>query len=159
MLFITPTASARGAKDYFTRALAPSDYYLKDAAEAPGEWHGLGAELLGLTGPVRRQDFFRLCDNRDPGTGDPLTARTKSDRRVLYDFTFDAPKSVTLALELGGDERILDAFRASVSDTMAEIEAQMHARVRRNGSDADRRTGNLVWADGAVRISVCEAIG
>ena len=37
MLFITPTLSAQGAKDYFTRQLAPSDYYVRDAAESPGQ--------------------------------------------------------------------------------------------------------------------------
>lgn len=153
MLFITPMAGAQGAKDYFTRQLAPSDYYIRDATEQPGQWHGLGAELLGLAGAVTREEFFDLCDNVDPSTGDSLTARTKAQRRVAYDFTFDAPKAVTLALELGGDECILDAFREAVGDTMAELEAGMHARVRAWGQDSDRQTSNMVWADFVHRTS------
>lgn len=146
MLFITPTASVQGAKDYFARALAQGDYYVQDAGEAPGEWHGLGAELLGLTGEVRREEFFRLCENRDPLSGEPLTARTKAGRRVLFDFTFDAPKAVSLAYEVGGDSRVPGAFRAAVAETMAEIEGDMQARVRAGGADEDRRTSNLIWA-------------
>jgi conjugative relaxase-like TrwC/TraI family protein len=53
------------------------------------------------------------------------------NRRVLYDFTFDAPKSVSLAYELGGDERIMDEFRAAVADTMSEMEGAMMTRVRK----------------------------
>lgn len=147
MLFVNHTTSAAGAKDYFARSLSPGDYYLKDGQELPGHWHGRGAELLGLDGQVNQADFYALCDNENPATGERLTPRTKEGRRVLYDFTFDAPKAVSLAYEVGGDERVLDAFRAAVRDTMAEMEDQMHARVRGDGADADRRTANMVWAE------------
>lgn len=147
MLFITPTANAKSAKDYFERALSPSDYYLRDAQELTGQWHGFGAELLGLSGEVKKEQFFRLCDNEHPVTGDKLTARTKEGRRILYDFTFDAPKSVSVAYELGGDERILDAFRGAVRETMAEMESGMATRVRAGGEDSDRRSSNMVWAE------------
>src|SRR5580698_6403902 len=119
MLFITPAKGAKEAKDYFTRHMAISDYFMRDAAEFAGQWHGLGAELLGLSGQVDKENYFKLCDNINPKTGEALTPRTKAERRVLYDFTFDAPKSVTLAYELGGDEHIMDAFRGAVEDTMS----------------------------------------
>jgi len=63
---------------------------MKDAAEMPGQWHGLGTKLLGLKGEVKREDYFSLCDNQHPETGQSLTRNTRADRRVLYDFTFDA---------------------------------------------------------------------
>jgi TrwC relaxase len=72
---------------------------------------------------------------------------TKDGRRILYDFTFDAPKSVSVAFEVGGDERVLDAFQNSVRETMAEMEAGMATRVRGGGEDCDRRTSNMVWAE------------
>jgi conjugative relaxase-like TrwC/TraI family protein len=147
MLFVTPARGAKEAKDYFTRHMSTSDYYLRDAAEFAGEWHGLGSELLGLSGTIDKESYFRLCDNINPRTGEPLTARTKAERRVLYDFTFDAPKSVTLAFELGGDERILDAFRGAVKDTMDEMEGAMMARVRSNGRSEDRPTANMLWGE------------
>src|ERR1700752_259389 len=135
MLFVNHTASAKGAKDYFARALAPGDYYLHDAQELAGQWHGLGAELLGLSGTVEQDEFYRLCDNQNPMTGERLTPRTREGRRIFYDFTFDAPKAVSLAYELGGDERILEAFRDSVRETMAEMEGDMATRVRARGAD------------------------
>ena len=64
-----------------------------------------------------------------------------------FDFTFSAPKSVSVLYELSRDERILDAFRASVDETMREIETEMKTRVRSKGADHDRVTGNMVWAD------------
>src|SRR5579863_2954449 len=146
MLSVTPSVNAQQAKDYFTRHM-DRDYYLRDSAEFPGEWHGRGAEMLGLSGQVDKESYFRLCDNLDPKTGEPLTPRTKADRRVSYDFTFNAPKSVTLAYELGGDERIQAAFREAVKETMEEMENKMKARVRTEGRDENRPTCNMVWAE------------
>lgn len=147
MLFINPATDTKAAKDYFTEHLSRSDYYLRDAQEIAGEWHGRGAELLGLSGQVDKESYFRLCENIDPATGQQLTLRNKAERRVLYDFTFDAPKSVTLAYELGGDERILDAQRESVKETMGEMEDAMGVRVRKNSAFEDRASSNMIWGE------------
>src|SRR5580700_705343 len=147
MLFINHRANAQEAKDYFTRHMDRSDYYLRDAQEMPGQWHGLGSELLGLSGTVDKERYFALCDNLNPATGERLTPHTKGNRRILYDFTFDAPKSVSLAYELGGDDRVMDAFRSAVKDTMSEMEGAMMARVRSNKRREDRATSNMVWAE------------
>jgi conjugative relaxase-like TrwC/TraI family protein len=147
MLFINTSAGSAWAKNYYTRQLAPSDYYTKDMAESPGQWHGLGAELLGLEGDVQQKDFFALCDNLNPKTNENLTRNRQAQRRVLFDLTFSAPKAVSLAYELGGDERILDAFTSSVNETLNEMEGAMMARVRKDGADEDRVTANLVSAN------------
>jgi conjugative relaxase-like TrwC/TraI family protein len=153
MLFITPATDVQQAKDYYTRHMSRSDYYMRDAEEIAGEWHGLGAELLGLSGQVDKESYFRLCENSNPQTGEQLTPRNKSERRVTYDFTFDVPKSVTLAYELGGDERIQSEFREAVKETMGEMEAAMRVRVRANGAQEDRQTGNMIWAEFIHRTS------
>jgi conjugative relaxase-like TrwC/TraI family protein len=148
LIFINNVKNPNQAKDYYSQHLAPGDYYTgKDAAEMKGIWHGRGAEMLHLSGEVAHDEFLKLCDNINPATGEQLTARMKDDRRVLTDFTFDAPKSVTLAYELGGDDRVLDAFRQSVRETMAEIETAAQTRVRKNGSDTDRPTSSMIWAE------------
>lgn len=152
MIFVNHIRNAKAAKDYYSQHLAPGDYYGKDRAELPGVWHGRGAELLGLSGEVAQREYFRLCDNADPRSGKQLTQRMVGDRRVLTDFTFDAPKSVTLAYEMGGhdgvgDESVFEAFRNSVRETMAEMERDAKTRVRKNGADRDRATGNMVWAE------------
>ncbi len=142
MLRITQLQSAKGAKGYY----AASDYY-SEGQELVGMWGGKGAGRLGLEGTVDKFSFDRLCDNLHPKTGEPLTVRTRSERTVGYDFTFSVPKSVSLLYALSGDEDILDAFRAAVDETMREIETEMKTRVRTEGQDSDRITGNMVWAE------------
>lgn len=146
MLRITESASASGAKGYYTEGLSREDYY-SEGHEIVGRWGGKAAGLLGLKGPVERDAFFALCDNLHPRTGATLTARQKTGRRVGYDFTFNAPKSVSLLYAFTGDARILDAFRSAVSATMRELETEMKTRVRKGGDRGDRVTGNLVWAE------------
>jgi len=76
MLFVNHQSNAR--KDYFTEHLSKSDYYMKDAQEVVGDWHGRGAELLGLSGQVDKDSYFRLCENVNPESGEQLTPRTKA---------------------------------------------------------------------------------
>lgn len=156
MMFINHMRSARAAKDYYTQHIAPGDgrYYTQEnAAQMKGAWHGRAADMLGLSGEVNRDDFFALCDNEHPVAGERLTPRTKEDRRVLTDITFDAPKSVSLAYELGGDDRVLEAFRQSVAETMGEIETEAKTRVRKGGKEEDRVTGNMLWAEHVHRTT------
>jgi conjugative relaxase-like TrwC/TraI family protein len=142
MIRITQQDSASGAKRYY----ATADYY-SEGQELVGSWGGKGASRLGLEGTVDQVSFERLCDNLHPGTGLPLTVRTRTERRVGYDFTFSVPKSVSLLYAMSGDQGIMEAFRGAVADTMREIEAEMKTRVRRKGQDTDRTTGNMVWAE------------
>ena len=110
MLRITESTSAAGAKGYYTEGLSREDYY-SEGHEIVGRWGGGGAARLGLSGAVERDAFFALCDNLHPGSGTSLTARQKTGRRVGNDFTFNAPKSVSLLYAFTGDAQILDAFR------------------------------------------------
>jgi conjugative relaxase-like TrwC/TraI family protein len=142
MIRITQQDSARDAKRYY----ATADYY-SEGQELVGLWGGKGAARLGLKGVVDKFSFEQLCDNRDPRTGKPLTARTRAERTVGYDFTFSVPKSVSLLYALSGDQEILEAFREAVAETMREMEAEMKTRVRKRGQNTERVTGNMVWAE------------
>ncbi len=142
MLRITQQSSPDVAKDYY----ASADYYA-EGQEIVGRWGGEGAGMLGLEGRVSPKEFNRLCDNRDPRNGNQLTARTKADRTVGYDFTFSVPKSVSLLYAMTEDEALLDAFRASVHEAMREMEGEMKVRVRKKGRNEERTTGNFAYAE------------
>ncbi len=142
MIRISQQDNAGAAKSYYSTA----DYY-SEGQEIVGHWGGKGARRLGLEGTVDKASFERLCDNLHPQTGMQLTARTRSERTVGYDFTFSVPKSVSLLYAMNGDREIIAAFRASVQETMQEMEAEMKTRVRKKSADFDRTTGNMVWAE------------
>lgn len=146
MLRIYSSDSASQAKKYYVGTPGLEAYYM-DNQEFTGYWGGQGAAKLGLKGKVDEKSFHYLCDNINPATGDQLTARNKSNRRVGYDFNFNVPKSVSLAYAFSKDDRIIQAFRQAVYDTMLDVEKAMETRVRKGGKDFDRVTGNLIWAE------------
>jgi len=145
----------KNAREYFEEHLCVGDYY-NEGQRVAGEWSGLGAEQLGLSGKVRADDFLRLCENQNPSTGETLTQRLNTtrieggenaaNRRIFYDFTFSPPKSVSLAGFLGKDERILEAHARAVRSAWREFEAFAATRVRTGGAQNDRLTGKFAAA-------------
>jgi conjugative relaxase-like TrwC/TraI family protein len=142
MLRIVQSNSSGRARSYYTTA----DYYT-EGQELTGVWRGEAARLLGLSGDVTREAWELLCENLDPRSGERLTAKTLHNRRVGYDFNFHCPKSVSVLYGFTGDDRLLAAFRSAVNDTMHDVERDAATRVRTNGRDDDRVTGNLVWGE------------
>ncbi len=115
--------------------------------EFRGVWRGIGAQKLGLSGDITLAEWHAICDGLNPKSGEKLLQRIKDNRTIGYDFTFDVPKSVSLLYGLTRDERILKAFRDSVDVTMRDIESEMKARLRKNGKNEDRKTGNMLWGE------------
>lgn len=146
MLRIHPRTSAQGTKDYYKHALSTSDYYT-EKGEIIGEWRGQLANEMGLSGEVNETQFNKLCDNINPLTDEKLTKRTNENRRVAYDFTYSAPKAISLAYALNDDPKILEAFQSSYLSSMEEIEKNVEARVRAKGANENRVTGNILFSD------------
>lgn len=153
MLTIRAMSDGSGYSD---RHLEHSDYYAEGERVA-GTWQGRGAELLGLSGTVESEQFEAVRQGLDPNTGEFLRQRHSSDRigadgnvqsrgRNLYDFTISAPKSVSVMAKVGGDERLIEAHSKAVNETLQELERQAASRVRKDGANDDRTTGNLVLA-------------
>jgi conjugative relaxase-like TrwC/TraI family protein len=153
MLTIRAMSNGQG---YSARHLEHSDYYA-EGERVIGQWQSRGAELLGLAGDVKSEQFEAVRQGLDPKTGEFLRQRQSADRlaadgttqshgRNLYDFTISAPKSVSVMAELGGDARLLQAHQKAVSEALQELESYAATRVRQDGANADRITGNLVVA-------------
>ena len=146
MIRMIQSMSAGHAKAYYTEALSKADYYI-DGQELNGSFQGRLSKRLGVTGAVTREAFFALCENRHPLTGQPLTPRTKKERKIGYDINFHVPKSVSILNALAKDDHIINAFRHSVVATMQDMEAHARVRVRKGGVSSDRDSGELIWAD------------
>ena len=145
-----------GGAGYAQRHLEHSDYY-DEHRRVQGEWHGHGAELLGLRGNVTREQFEAIREGCHPETGEFLRPRHSADRtnsdgseqskaRSLYDFTFSAPKSVSIQALVGEDERLVTAHGKAVREALSTAESHAAARVRLNGANDDRTTANFVVA-------------
>jgi conjugative relaxase-like TrwC/TraI family protein len=135
------------AESYFDEHLSQNDYYAAGEIR-PGQWIGAGAERLGLNQAVTREQFHALCENRNPETGERLTQRQlkEGQRRVFYDFTCSAPKSVSVLAVTLADERLVTAHEEATRIAFRELETFAATRVRKQGSQKDRITGNLAAA-------------
>ena len=142
-------------KGYASRHLEHNDYYA-EGEHIVGYWHGRGAEMLGLEGQVKFEDFEYLRQGMDP-EGNFLRQRRSADRisadgstqshgRHLYDFTISAPKSVSVIAELGEDKRLIEAHQKAVAEALHELELHAEARIRKNGMNRSRTTENMVIA-------------
>lgn len=151
MLRITHSRNASGAAKYFDEGLQRADYFVSKE-QTIGEWGGKGAERLGLSGEVMKEDFVALCNNQKPD-GSKLNPRHSDTRKVGYDFTFSVPKSVSIAYAINGDERIRSAFEQSVETTMRELEQNMRTQIGQGKDKQHVVTGEMVWASFSHRTS------
>lgn len=144
MLRITSSKNAQQAKSYYSKD--QSDYYMQEGCPKHiSHWYGKGATKLNLRGPVHEKEFNALIDNMNPVTGQRLTSRNTPNRRPLYDFCFDVPKTVSLLYALGKDERIADMLMEATVETMAQMEPLVTVQTRTDGKKTKRTTGNWIW--------------
>ena len=143
MLSIGPVASPAQGAAYYER----DGYYAKDAPEhkSASAWAGKGAEELGLEGPVDAEVFRAVLEGMVPdGSGRRLGRRGRDGEfhhRPGRDLTFSAPKSVSIAALVSGDDRIVDAHDRAVKATLAWVERNAaETRVRDPGTGRMVRT-------------------
>jgi conjugative relaxase-like TrwC/TraI family protein len=152
---LTIRAMSDGAGDA-GRHLEHNDYY-DEQKRVQGQWYGHGAEMLGLEGVVTSEQFEAVRQGLDPATGEFLRQRhsanrtavdgtTESKARTLYDLTVSAPKSVSIMAGPGGDGRLVEAHDRAFREALKELESYAGARVRRDGANHDRTTGNMIVA-------------
>ena len=144
MLSFKFVTSASGAAHYFETS---DDYYGKEGHR--GEWIGHGAIDMGLDGAqaIDRETFQKLLDGQLP-TGERIRlSQTKASKdRKGIDFTFSAPKSVSIQALVQGDERIVAAHDAAVKRSLELMQEFAATRKKQSGLSFRERTGNLVAA-------------
>ncbi|QOU76446.1 RecBCD enzyme subunit RecD (plasmid) [Janthinobacterium sp. HH102] len=148
MLSFKFVSDAGGAAHYFENN---DDYYAKEGPK--GEWKGKGAELLGLDGTITSKQFKKILEGHLPSGEIIRKSNTtnqgngkKSKDRLGIDFTFSAPKSVSIAALVNGDERIIKAHDEAVSEAITFLESKAVARLKVKGNSFRQHTGNLTVA-------------
>lgn len=142
--------SAAQAENYYDK----DDYYTQDleteeeAKRASSQWAGEGAVSLGLTGEVDKSAFKCLLQGEGP-SGQLLHARKidLTKHRAGTDYTFSAPKSVSIAGLIQQDWRVMAAHDKAVNTALTILE-ERYAQTRVRTKECRQRvtTGNIVAA-------------
>ena len=140
----TSNLSAAQAETYYTH----EDYYSAEEAAHPTKWVGKGSASLGLAGVVNQQEFSQMLSGQSPD-GQMLTGKgvDPEKRRAATDFTFSAPKSVSIAALVQQDERVLEAHHQAVAAALAVLEERYaQTRVSTEAGRTKVTTGNIAAA-------------
>jgi len=135
------TSSAQASSYY------EADDYYAEGGLSPSQWQGKGAEALGLSGEVDREQFRALLEGRIDDQQLGTVRDGQLEHRPGWDVTLSAPKSVSIMAEVAGDRRLIEAHGQAVKTAMAHVERHMVAtRIRDGGNVTREATGNLVVA-------------
>ena len=141
MLSVALVRSAGGAANYF----AADNYYTRADADRSGQWLGKAAEKLGLKDAIDPKTFEALLRGSLPDGS--YVGRPGQSHRAGVDLTFSLPKSWSLLALVGGDTRLLDAYKVAVIETLQWAECNAaQARIERGGKERLISTGNLAIA-------------
>ena len=139
--------SAAQAENYYER----DDYYTQGDPDlqSDSQWQGNGAEKLGLDGAVDKQIFQQLLHGQTPD-GKSLHSRAinPEKHRAATDYTFSAPKSVSIAALIQKDKRVIAAHDEAVKTALSVLENRYaQTRVRRGPGIREKvNTRNIIAA-------------
>lgn len=142
MLSVAKVASSGGAANYYSQE---DNYYF--LGEQSTKWFGEGAKRLGLEGEVDKDTFKQVLEGYLPDGSDLSFIRNGENvHRPGYDYTFSAPKSVSLLALIKGDKGVLEAHKSAVEKAMTEIESLASTRAMDALGKDIVETKNLVTA-------------
>jgi conjugative relaxase-like TrwC/TraI family protein len=135
---ISAISSSAQASSYYEA----DDYYAGDGL-SPSEWQGAGADALGLSGEVERDQFREMLDGKMPNGQQLGTVRDGAiQHRPGWDVTMSAPKSVSIMAEVAGDRRLVGAHDRAVKSALAFAERHAAATRIRDGAKIERKQTN-----------------
>ncbi|WP_233981859.1 MobF family relaxase [Pectobacterium versatile] len=146
MLSISKVSNIKQAGTYY---LSSDHYYSKDTGEVISSWGGTGAVYLGLDGQhIDKEKFIDLLKgNIESGVELGRNKNGSREHVPAWDFTFSAPKSVSILALAGNDTRLVGAHRDSVITAMKFLE-ERYARTRtyKSGSYVREKVDNILFA-------------
>lgn len=144
MMTNAPITGAKDAADYYAR----DNYYTKDNGVEHSWWQGKAAMRLGLEGRVDADIFQRLLEGNITD-GVQLGRKTKEgvSHRGGWDFTFSAPKSISILSEIYGVSALRTAHETAVKTALTYAETNLaRARIMVDGKVKPVQTGNTLVA-------------
>ena len=152
-MIATPTwIGADSAMAYHTES--KDNYYQKEGDL--GVWQGKAAETLGFSGAVTEKELEKALWGKDNAGNQVVGVRKDKDgdrKRAALDLTFNAPKSVSVAMELanatGNKElakSLVKAHEDAVSKGIDKFEKLIQTRETIDGKTTKYRSNNLAVA-------------
>jgi conjugative relaxase-like TrwC/TraI family protein len=143
MLSIYTLKSAAEASKYYQQG----DYYANESAQAHSQWLGKAAQHWGLQGSVEFDTFRNLLQGHLPSGDEMIQVKKGVHHRPGYDFTFSAPKSLSILALVAGNTEVLKAHQEAVQETLLKMENQYAAcRNKKNGNITLEKTRNFLFA-------------
>lgn len=139
------SAMTGGQERYYTD-LAREDYYL-EGGEPLGCWFGKGAERLGLTGLVEREQLSALFRGYAPDERMLVLNAGKTDRQPGWDHTFSAPKSVSTLWSQAPEsmrQALQEAHHESVRAALEFLECAAGVTRRGHGGTEVEQAGLVI---------------
>ena len=157
MISVSPISNPSGAAGYYSQQSAAAEYYSGESI--PSAWHGQGADMLGLRGPVSEKDLTATLQGRvTDATGPRQLGRTRIDKttgertqehRPGWDFTISTSKSMSLAALAINDPKLnaaaTEAHRAGVRAAFNFLEREA-GRISAGAGGKDTAAAGLVAA-------------
>ena len=143
MLRITLIRTPERASDHLARV------HRYGAEEPPvTAWFGAGAAAKGLSGPVDGAQLETLLDGRiNEWTRLGRRRGGERDHRPGWELMFSAPKSVSLAALVGGDEQLVEAHDDATLEALFWLQQNaLVTRLRNRGKPRHHPTGCLLGA-------------
>ena len=119
------------------------DYYATKNLGIPGldkmaelTWGGSLSKKLGLVGKVDHETLKKVFEGEYPN-GKVLRGRREKNgnerKRVGFDITFEAPKSVSIAALEGGDHKLIELHREAELEAIEFIQSRIGCRRGKDG--------------------------
>src|ERR1017187_5135725 len=140
----TGAAAAKAASTYYKHDSA--DYYIKDThEEQDGSWIGEGSESLGLTQATTREELQLAFAGYLAGQKVQNSGSQK--RQMGWDFTYSAPKSVSVAWGSAPPEERQAIQKAHLAATKIAFQyLEDHATTRRGFAGMKKEAAGLAAA-------------
>ena len=139
---VSALTSAGQAASYYE-----ADDYYAEGGLSPSAWFGAGADALGLSGDVDRDQFKAMLEGKVAGEQLGTMRDGQVEHRPGWDVTLSAPKSVSIMAAVAGDRRLVAAHSAATKVALAYVEQHMAAtRIRKGGNVERHTTDNLTIA-------------